>query len=116
VAEDADGIRSLIRSVIEREKIEVTEARDGQEALDLLRAGRYDLVVLDLMMPGVSGYRVLEALKSQWPDTPCIVVTAAGEVGLSVLDPSIPVLRKPFELSRLIELVRGFLPRNSKAT
>lgn len=107
VAEDADGIRRLIRSIVEREKLQVVEARNGIEALAQLRARSFDLAIVDLMMPGASGYRVIETIKSEFPALQCIVVTAAGEVGIGVLDPNLTIIRKPFDPAKLAAAIRA---------
>lgn len=106
VAEDADGIRRLIRSIVEREQLDVVEARNGIEAIAQIRARRFDLAIVDLMMPGASGYRVLDTIKAEAPELRCIVVTAAGEVGIGVLDPNLTIVRKPFDPARLAEVIR----------
>lgn len=110
VAEDADGIRRLIKSLLVRDGFEVFEARNGSEAIDLLRTKELDLALVDLMMPGTSGYRVIEVARAERPNLPVIVVTAAGEVGIGVLDPSIAVIRKPFDPAKLMDSIREILP------
>lgn len=109
VAEDADGIRRLIKSLLEREGYRVHEARNGSEAIDILRERDIDVALVDLMMPGTSGYRVIEVARAERPDVALIVVTAAGEVGIGVLDPSIAVIRKPFDPAKLMDSIRDVL-------
>lgn len=101
VVEDHDSVRSLLKAVLSREGIDIEEAPNGRVAIEKLEGSTFDAVVLDLMMPIVSGYRVLEYLKTKAPQTRCIVVTAAGEIGLSSIDPSIEVLKKPFDTDEL---------------
>jgi CheY-like chemotaxis protein len=96
----------------------VSEAADGEEALDKLRRTKFDLVVLDIMMPRMSGYEVLERIR-QMPrraETPVIVVTAkhdpdgvAREVGAGAIDH----IAKPFLPSEL-EMVVGRVLKGSK--
>lgn len=87
VCDDEDVLRRLIRAGLERRAraqergYEISEARDGEEALALARQLRPDLVILDLMMPGRSGLDVLEELRSD-PDllaTPVIVLTGRAQ-------------------------------------
>lgn len=101
VVEDHDSVRSLLKAVLSREGIDIEEAPNGRVAIEKLAASSFDAVVLDLMMPIVSGYKVLDYLKANAPQTHCIVVTAAGEIGLSSIDPSIEVLKKPFDTDEL---------------
>ena len=64
IADDEDGIRSLVRMTLESDAYEILEAADGTEALELARAHRPDLLLLDVMMPGVTGLEVCRTLKS----------------------------------------------------
>src|SRR6266508_3730963 len=62
VADDHEAVRLLCRINLEHEGMVVTEASDGVEALRLARSGRFDLILLDLMMPGLDGWSVADAL------------------------------------------------------
>ena len=60
VADDEKEIRELLRLYLENSGYKVIEAEDGQQALDILRSEKIDLCLLDIMMPKVDGYRVLQ--------------------------------------------------------
>jgi two-component system cell cycle response regulator len=82
VVEDTDVNRVLLRRRLEKQGFDVTEAADGRIALDLVRRSVFDLVLLDIMMPEVGGYEVLEQLKAD-PDTaalPVIMISAIDEM------------------------------------
>ncbi len=81
VADDEDALRLLARETLEMEDINILEAVDGQEALDLVRSERPDLILLDVAMPGLTGFEVCEALKSDPATSGIIVVmlTAHGQ-------------------------------------
>jgi CheY-like chemotaxis protein len=64
IADDEDGVRSLVRMTLEADGFEILEARDGQEALAVAREQGPDLMFLDVMMPGESGIEVCRALKA----------------------------------------------------
>lgn len=64
IADDEDGVRSLVRMTLEADAYEILEARDGDEALAIAREHQPELVFLDVMMPGSSGFEVCRALKS----------------------------------------------------
>jgi two-component system phosphate regulon response regulator PhoB len=63
IAEDEEGIRALVKMTLARNKYEILEAVDGEEALALAREHRPQLILLDVMMPGLSGFEVCRALK-----------------------------------------------------
>lgn len=82
VVEDTDVNRVLLRRRLEKQGFDITEAADGRIALDLVRRSTFDLVLLDIMMPEVGGYEVLERLKAD-PDTaalPVIMISAIDEM------------------------------------
>ena len=65
VADDEKEIRDLLRLYLENEKYNVIEAKDGQQALDMLRSNKVDLCLLDIMMPNIDGYHVLQELRKE---------------------------------------------------
>lgn len=105
IAEDESAIRRLMTSLLERQGFSVVTAVNGAQAIEMIRAERFDAAILDLMMPIVNGFKVLEVLRNEHPDTPCVIVTAAGEVGLGMLPAGVHVLRKPFMPDALVQQV-----------
>ncbi len=81
VVEDADDIRALMRVRLERRGHTVVEARNGLEALEVVRARAVDLILLDIMMPELNGFDVLRALKanSEWQHIPVVVLSALDD-------------------------------------
>ena len=102
VVDDDEAIRQMISRVLERDGFDVDSARDGQDAIDQLNSGDYHFVVLDLMMPRVDGFGVLNYLKAHCPDRlrSVIVATAMYSEDLS-REPVAGILRKPFDLGDL---------------
>lgn len=78
IVDDEERIRKLLKMYLERENYEVDEAENGEEALDFALTLNYDLILLDLMMPGMDGMEVCEKLR-QRKATPVIMLTAKGE-------------------------------------
>jgi len=78
VCDNEEPLRALVRAALEPEGYEVVEARDGDEALELARSERPDLIVLDVMMPGRSGLDVLAELRADaaFASTPIVMLTA----------------------------------------
>src|SRR5438094_6640705 len=102
VVDDDRGIRLLIVAFLRRRGFRLLEARDGNEALAAMRAGGADLVIMDLMMPHVSGWDVLRerAADPALLRIPMIVVTAANirEVTADLADKDVhAVVGKPFD-------------------
>ncbi|MGC4376253.1 response regulator transcription factor [Fictibacillus sp. Mic-4] len=78
VVDDEERIRKLLKMYLEREHYEVHEAENGEDALELALSINYDLILLDLMMPGMDGIEVCEQLRKK-KATPVIMLTAKGE-------------------------------------
>jgi len=109
VVDDDDGIRHLVGTVLKRADFETEEARHGGEAINLLQSKPYDVIVLDLMMPVVSGFEVIDWIADHAPETlKCVVVvSAAPRRDLKKLDgvAVFKVVPKPFDLNDLLKTV-----------
>lgn len=108
VVDDDSAIRALVAKIIQRAGYSVDTARDGAEALDLLAAHPYAVLVLDLMMPNVDGYALLDRLKESGRPLPTVIVISADDTAsLRELDGAIvhSIIRKPFDIDVLGELV-----------
>ncbi|HOE16652.1 MAG TPA: response regulator [Syntrophorhabdaceae bacterium] len=79
VVDDEENIRLLFKEELEEEGFEVDLASNGLEALDKLKEGRFDLVVLDIKMPGMDGIQALNEIKNANKDQPVILCSAYGE-------------------------------------
>ena len=93
---------------------EVEVAEDGRRALDLVAEGRHDLIILDLMLPGVDGMTVLERLRSSGQRTPVLILTARGEERDKVRGlrgGADDYLTKPFGVAELLARVDALLRR-----
>jgi DNA-binding response OmpR family regulator len=119
VIDDEAPIRLLCRVNLEAEQMEVLEASDGPSGLDVARAERPDVVLLDVMMPGLDGWRVAEALleDDRTNTIPIIFLTARAEFrdrarGLDI--GGVDYVTKPFNPLELAPLVRELLDRIEK--
>ena len=79
VVDDDDGIRSLVKKYLNENKFLVTTAENAENALEKIKIIKFDLIVLDIMMPGKSGYEFSKEIKSK-DCPPIIFLTAKGEV------------------------------------
>ncbi|HEX7708831.1 MAG TPA: response regulator [Thermoanaerobaculia bacterium] len=115
VVDDEPAIRALVAKIVERSGHDVDTAADGQEAIGLLNEHDYAVIVLDLMMPHIDGYELIEHIKSTKGQRPAIIVVSAGESAqLRKLDGSVvhSVVRKPFDIEVLGDLI-GAAARSS---
>ena len=113
LVEDEKAIRDAVAAYLERENYRVTPAGDGQEALDEFEKGTFDLVILDLMLPRVSGERVCRVIRED-SDVPIIMLTAKGEVEDRIIGLELGAddyLVKPFSPRELVARVRALLRR-----
>jgi len=116
VVDDEQAILSLLKRTLEPEGYHVILADNGRAALALLEEHKPDLVILDIMMPGLDGFQVLDLLR-QRSNVPVIMLTARREVvslnkalGLGADD----YVRKPFSTRELLARIRAKLRRAEK--
>jgi CheY-like chemotaxis protein len=104
IVDDDAVIRELLGTMLRQRDLTVDEAADGREALDLLKENIYSVVLLDLLMPNVDGFGVLDGLTST---AVVLVITGADRALLKRLDPKKihGVVRKPFDAEELANLV-----------
>lgn len=111
VVEDDAAIRRLMAASFRREGVRVTAATDGMEAIDALQRKPYRVVVLDLMMPRVSGWEVIDWMREHPSEKPrtLIVVSATDREVLNELDPNVvnAIVFKPFNTYELTGYVRA---------
>ena len=118
VVDDDPTVSDVVRRYLEREGFAVELAGDGQQALDAYAADRPDLVVLDLMLPGIDGLEVCRRLRTQDRTLPVIMLTALGEESDRVLGLEIGAddyVTKPFSPRELVLRVQSVLRRAAPA-
>ncbi len=118
LAEDDPITREAVAELLETEGHQVSAARDGVEALDQWRKHRAELVLLDIMMPGASGYEVCRAIRADDRRVPVMFLSAKSEEVDVVLGLELGAddfVRKPFGKHELLARVRAVLRRNGEA-
>jgi DNA-binding response OmpR family regulator len=114
VVDDEAAVRTALSRGLTAEGLDVVTAPDGPSALSAALTGSFDVILLDIIIPGLSGYRVLEQLRAEGVDTPVLLISAKdGEVdqadGLDLGADG--YLVKPFSFMVLVAQVRALLRR-----
>ncbi len=115
IAEDEEPIANLIRVNLKKAGYECTCAYDGEEAANLMEEGHYDLLLLDIMLPKISGYELMEYAKTL--SLPVIFITAMGTTNHKVTGLKMGAedyIAKPFEIVELLARVEAVLRRYNK--
>ena len=111
IADDEESLRVLLRAVVSSDdRFEIQEAVDGDDALIKIKQGKPDILILDVMMPGQSGFEVCEAIKEddKLKDIKVIILTAKGQASDKECANSVGAdyfLSKPFSPLELLELL-----------
>jgi DNA-binding response OmpR family regulator len=114
VVEDEDKIRLALGDFLEFHNFQVTRVSDGAEADNQVRQGRFDLILLDLMLPVVSGEQLCEKWRQSGLTTPIIMVTAKGQPHEKIAGLNLGAddyLAKPFSLEELLARIQAVLRR-----
>jgi two-component system response regulator CpxR len=117
IVDDDQGLVSLLQRFLQNEGFQVYAVFDHRSGLDAALTGEYDVVVLDVMLPGGSGFELLKALRAQ-SRVPVILLTARGEavdriLGLEIgADDYVP---KPFDPRELVARIRAVLRRSQES-
>jgi two-component system alkaline phosphatase synthesis response regulator PhoP len=114
VVEDNPDLAFGLRNNLEIEGYEVLVAEDGPSGLARARSGAVDLVILDLMLPGMDGYRVLRTLRGEGFDKPVLILTARGEEADKVIgfrSGADDYVTKPFGVLELLARIEALLRR-----
>ena len=116
VVDDDDGIRSLVKKYLNENNYLVTTANSAEDASEKIKILKFDLIILDIMMPGKSGLEFIEDHKKDL-DTPIILLTAKGEANERVQGLEIGAddyLPKPFEPKELTLRIQNILNKTKK--
>ncbi len=118
VADDDQNICELIRLYLEKENFTVVLAENGEQAVDKFSAENPDLVLLDIMMPGLDGWQVCREIRRK-SDCPIIMITAKGETFDKVLGLELGAddyVVKPFDAKEIVARIKAVMRRVGKGT
>ena len=107
IVEDDPAIRRLVEKLLTRQHVAIDVAADGREAVNKLRTGTYSVLVLDLMVPELNGFEVIDFLKQENMKVPVAVVSAVSQQALTKLDLDVVklVISKPFDVDEFTKAV-----------
>lgn len=119
ILDDEKSIRATLREILEYEKYEVEEAKDGEEGLSMLKNDNFDIVLCDVKMPKMDGIEVLEKARELGIETQFIMVSAHGAIDTAVdatKKGAFDFIQKPPDLNRLLLTIRNALEKSSLVT
>lgn len=115
VVDDEENIRNVVKEYAEFEGYEVSEAADGMEAVKMCRENKYDLVIMDIMMPRLDGYSSVKEIRKN-SDVPVIMLSARGEEYDKLFGFEIGIddyVTKPFSPKELMARIKAVLARRN---
>jgi len=114
IVEDDPAIRRLVEKLLTRSRIEIDTASDGRTALEKLRSRPYSVLVLDLMVPELNGFEIIEFIKSENLSVPVAVVSAVSQQALTKLDLDVVklVISKPFDVDEFTKAILTLCAEN----
>lgn len=116
VVDDEKLIVKGIRFSLEQDEMQVTAAYDGEEALELAKNNDFDIILLDVMLPGLSGFDVCQAIR-EFSDVPIIMLTAKGDDMDKILGLEYGAddyITKPFNILEVKARIKAIIRRNQK--
>lgn len=118
LVEDEQGVAAFIKKGLEEEYYGVDLASDGNDGLLLATSGEYDLILLDIMLPGINGIELVKTIRQQGIKTPILLLTALDALGSKIegLESGADdYLTKPFAFSELLARIRALLRRSTES-
>lgn len=119
LVEDEDHIRTTLKLNLELENFEVIEAQNGIKAIDLFESQHFDLIILDIMLPGMNGFDICEKIKIKNSEIPILMLSAKDTTKDKVKGLKLGAddyMTKPFDLEELILRVQKLLERSQSKT
>lgn len=119
IVDDEKSIRSTLKEILEYEKYQVDEAKDGEEGLEMITKNEYDVILCDIKMPKMDGIEVLEKAYELGINTQFIMISAHGTIETAVeatKKGAYDFIQKPPDLNRLLLTIRNALDKSSLVT
>jgi len=110
--DDDEALRTLLTTILEKEGFRVTTAIDGDQAIEIIQKQTFDLILLDIMLPTISGLEVLKFIKDTVPETKVVMLTAYSQLKVAVKTKELGAddfIAKPFMRPDLLNTIKGLL-------
>jgi len=117
LVEDEENLHEALRLNLELEGFEITSAFDGMQALKAVQSEYFDLIILDVMLPGMDGVSVTETIRVQHNDVPILILSAknaSADRVLGLKKGADDYLTKPFNLEELLLRIQKLIEKNEK--
>ena len=114
IVEDEVRLAEALAHIMKEEKYLVDTVHTGTDGLEYARSGLYDVVILDVMLPGLSGFEIIKRLRTEKIDTPVIMLTAKDETFDKVLGLELGAddyIVKPFDMKELVARIKAVIRR-----
>lgn len=114
--DDDNMILKAVQTALQREFIQVHTATTGKKAIELLKAERYEVIIVDLLMPDMDGFELIRQIREQQIFTPIIIISGKEEEHNKILGLGLGAddyLTKPFSIHLLLSKVKAFIRRNN---
>jgi DNA-binding response OmpR family regulator len=107
IVEDDPAIRRLVEKLLTRMHVAIDIASDGRTAIEKLRSQRYSVLILDLMVPELDGFEIIDVIRDEKLNLPVAVVSAVSQQALTRLDLDIVklVISKPFDVDEFMKAI-----------
>ena len=119
IVDDEASIRRTLRDILEYEKYDVDETKDGMECLVKLKKEKYDVVIMDIKMPKMDGIEALERIQMISPDTPVIMISGHANIDSAVeavKKGAFDFISKPPDLNRMLITIRNAMEKSNLVT
>lgn len=117
IVDDEPNVRAPLAHALSLEGYRITEAKSGQEALNLLAQASYNLMILDMYMPGIGGIEVMQLARQRYPSLPIIILTGRATLESAITAVKVHAadyLLKPVGMRKLVATVREALERQAR--
>ncbi|MGN6732389.1 MAG: response regulator [Candidatus Binatia bacterium] len=118
VVDDEEASRELLARIITKAGYEPVQAADGFEALSVLQRLNIDLVISDILMPGINGYALVARIRAKWPSMPVILTTGylSQDAAKNMMNGAVDFIPKPIDPEKLLEIIHRRLSTENSLT